>query len=154
MKEIPGNDEEVIFRKAADYCAASEHCISEVRQKLVYWKAESSSIEDILSKLIKQGFIDEKRYAGSFARGKFRNLKWGRIKIRFELKKKQINTALISAAIREINEKEYLECINDLITKKFKSLGGTTPENKVKVMRFLASKGFEPEIVNERILED
>lgn len=144
----------VLYRKAADYCAASEHCVSEVRLKLSLWQVDQEDAETIILRLLKEGFIDESRYASAFARGKFRNLQWGKTKIRFELKRKNIPGAVISKAIEEIDSDEYLECIQDLMKKKMKSLGGNSLQNRLKVMRFLAAKGFEPGLIQGMIRED
>jgi regulatory protein len=139
-------DEAVAFRKAADYCAAQDHCISEVKEKLKYWNVDPSLIGKILERLLSEGFIDEQRYAKAFVRGKFRNLQWGRIKIRYELHSKGISEQLIINALEEIDEESYLQCMIELAQKKIKNLGSTEP---LKVMRFLASKGFEPELIRK-----
>ncbi len=155
MAGSPKSDEEaILFRKAADYCARQEHCASEVRTKLKQWGAGAAETGKIIERLVQQGFLDEKRYAAAFARGKFRNLKWGRLKIIAELKARQLPSSFISEAMTTIAESEYRHCIADLLNKKIRSLGGYNRENRVKTMRFLAGKGFEPSLIAEVLKAD
>lgn len=140
-------DQRILLRKAADYCAEQERCISEVKLKFKVWKADQETAEKILSFLLEEGYINEERFARAFVRGKFKNLGWGRIKIRFELGKKKIPSALIGKALNEIKEEEYLKCIESLSEKKLKNLGGDNEQNRLKTMRFLASRGFEPSLI-------
>jgi regulatory protein len=141
----------VAFRKAADYCAIQERCISEVQQKLRLWEVDKASADEIIKRLLEEGFINEHRYATSFARGKFRILHWGRIKIKIELIRKFVARDHISIALQEIDESDYLKCLQTLLEKKIITLGGDTPENRFKAMRFAAGKGFEPELIQQII---
>ncbi len=136
----------VLYRKAADYCALQDRCITEIQSKLKYWGADPELTAQLTQALIEEGFIDEQRFANAFARGKFRNLQWGRVKIRFELKNKGITQSMIDKALLEIEEEAYLSCLNNLIAKKRKSVSGKDP---LKIMRFLASKGFETDVIRK-----
>ncbi len=148
------NEEGVAFRKAADYCAAQEHCVSEVRLKLHSWGISDNLTEPIIDHLLDEGFIDELRYAKAFARGKFRNLQWGKIKIRTELRIKKISPAHISSALSEIEPEEYSSCLKELLKKKVHSLGGINRENNYKAIRFALGKGFEADLVQTVLRED
>jgi regulatory protein len=139
----------VVFRKAADYCAIQDRCISEMRLKLQAWGINKEETDLIISRLLEEGFIDEQRFAIAFARGKFRNLHWGKIKISMELQRKNIGKGLIAKAFNEIDETEYLETLSKLLKKKTKELRINSVENRYKVMRFLAGKGFEPELIRK-----
>jgi regulatory protein len=144
----------VTYRKAADYCAVQERCFLEVKQKLQRWGAGKDDSEKIIRRMSEEGFINEQRYAVAFARGKFRNLHWGKIKIVIELKRKKINSNLITNAISQIEETEYLETISKLIAKKMRELRTNTMDNRFKAMRFVAGKGFEPELIRKIMKED
>jgi regulatory protein len=146
------NEVALAFRKAADYCAGQEHCTSEIRLKLNYWGFEKIA-EQIISHLLDEGFIDELRYAKAFSRGKFRNLHWGRIKIKAQLRAKRIDTNYIAIALRDIDEQEYNDCLTALVKKKMHELGGPSVKNNFKAMRFALSKGFETELIQE-VLRD
>lgn len=149
-KNIPP-ELEVVMRKARDYCALEEHCIAEVRNKLKRWKVDQSLHAPIISLLVSEDFINEQRYADAFVRGKFRNLHWGKVKLRYELSRKKIASGKINEALNKLDEEEYLQCLTELAKKKAATLGPTTLENQVKIARFLISKGFEPELINKNL---
>lgn len=137
-----------IQSKLEYYCAYQDRCHKEVEQKLRDYGADRDQSEDILLHLIKEDFLNEERYAQSYARGKFRMKKWGRMKIRTELKKNRLSDYCIRKGMEEIDEEEYLDCLINLISKKNR-------ESKVsdlfirrrRISEFLIRKGYEPDIV-------
>lgn len=135
------------LRKAADYCAVSEHCESEIRLKLYTWGLDPSISDKVIERLTDQGFIDDLRYACSFAEGKFHLLQWGKLKISNELRLKRLNSEIISQAIGKIDDSEYSDCLKKLIGKKMHELKSDTLENRNKAARFAMGKGFEPGLV-------
>lgn len=138
--------------KAMNYCSRSEHCIEDVRQKLWDWKVPEDEHEKIISSLIDNNFINEERYTVAFVRDKFRFNHWGRIKIRMMLKAKKIGTATIDDAISCIDDDEYFEVLRSLIEKESKRVKATTDyERKTKLLRYVASRGFETSIASELI---
>jgi regulatory protein len=141
------HDFRIMYRKIADYCAENEHCLYDIKLKLLYWKVDDQMIQEIVEKLKAEKFVDERRYAEAFARGKFRNLKWGKIKIRYELKNKRRPETYINQALAVIDPVEYNECLRGMAMQKIKSLGGNTTLNRQKTIRYLVGKGFEAEFV-------
>ena len=136
--------------RAASICSISEKCKSDIIKKLNDWKIEFNDINKIIEYLEKEKYIDEKRYAEFFVRDKFRFNKWGKIKISAELQKKQIPENYIYEALNQISTKDYLQTAKELLAKKEKSLKETDAyKRKTKLMRFLASRGFEQEIIYE-----
>ena len=148
-KEISSKDALI---KAQKLCARQEKCKSDIRKKLYDWKVPAETIESIINKLVDEKFIDEKRYAEYFVRDKFRFNKWGRIKIAYALKQKQIHQSIIDSALKEINDKEYRETLKNELQKKRKTLKDSeTFKIKEKLLRFAQSKGYEPEIIFDLI---
>ncbi|NVO21720.1 MAG: RecX family transcriptional regulator [Bacteroidetes bacterium] len=147
-------DTAVLFRKAADYCVIQDRCRQEIITKLTYWGADRDESDSILERLNKEGFLDEKRFAVAYARGKFRNLNWGRIRIIMELKRRNIPQGFISLATEEIDQEEYIETIGKLFRKKMKELRSDTKQNRLKAMRFLAGKGFELDLIRKFAKEE
>lgn len=141
------------FRKAADYCASQERCLEEIRIKMKQWGIEDALIGSTLNKLMEEGFINEQRFAAAFARGKFRMLRWGKIKISVELRLRKIPAGYISKALNEIDPAEYSGALKLMIQKKLSSLGHVTPDTENKVMNYAIGKGFEPELVRSVIKE-
>jgi len=143
-KEISPHDALV---KAQNLCAKQEKCKADIRKKLYDWKISSDDIENIINKLVTDKFIDEQRYAEYFVRDKFRFNKWGRIKITFALKQKQIPQDIINFAMQQIDENTYRESLKNELLKKHKSIkDAETYKIKEKLLRFAQSRGYELEI--------
>lgn len=136
-----------IVEKARLFCAYQERSSSEIILKLKEWELDNNRIEYIINKLIEEGFVDDNRYARLFVRGKFRQKKWGRIKIVYELKRKNIKGELIQQALTEIDDEEYMLVLKEVAEKKSRELNsGNTFQKKQKLYTYLISKGFEHEL--------
>src|SRR5690606_4316583 len=93
------------------YCAYQERCHEEVRQKLISREAAYSDVDVVINELIQYNYLNEERFAKAFAGGKFRAKKWGRTKILNELKFRKISPYLLNAAMKEIDEEAYIQCL-------------------------------------------
>lgn len=136
------------------YCAYQDRCHQEVEARLKYYRVIPEARELILLHLMEHNFLNEERFARSFARGKFRIKKWGRSRIERELKYKDISTYNIRRGLSEIDEQEYERTLRELAERKFES----TREDHVmkrrkKVADHLLRKGFESDRVYDVILE-
>lgn len=136
------------LEKARNYCAYQERCQQEVRNRLREWDQEEEVCENIIVELISGNFLNEERFARTFARGKFSIKKWGKQKIKFELKKRNISPFCISKGLQEINEDEYIVTIEESIEKLKKGLSFSR-ENKYKVAQTLIRRGFEQDLIFE-----
>jgi len=132
------------FDKIQRFCAYQERCSFDVEQKLRGMKIPQPEIAEIIRKLTLEGFLNDQRFAKAFVRGKFRINKWGRNKIGFELKSRNIEDKLIREAIKEIDEEEYRKTIRDLILKKKSEIKAEKNLNiREKMINFAAGKGYE-----------
>jgi len=134
--------------KAQLSCAYQERSQQEMRDKLYEWGLYSDAVENIIVHLITDNFLNEERFAKAFAGGKFRIKKWGRIKIKIELKKRKISDYCIRKAMEEIPDKEYIKTMKEIIAKKLKE----NPKGKEQVRHYKAaqyaiSRGFEGDLV-------
>jgi regulatory protein len=136
-----------ILIKLASFCAYQERTLKEVRQKLREWEVAEDDAEPVIAELIAQNYLNEERFARSFARGKFRVKKWGRLKIRQEMKLRGLSNELIQKGLTEIDGDAYEEVLRDLLEKKARSLRGESLAVKQKIVRFALSRGFESDIV-------
>src|SRR5690606_26754360 len=92
---------EQALQKLKHYCAYQERSHSEVVEKLYslgVWKREHDAI---IASLIEEGYLNEERFAIAFAGGKFRMKKWGRTKIKYELKQRQVSEYSIKKALKQ-----------------------------------------------------
>lgn len=141
-----------LLHKAASYCSISEHCISEVKNKLRAWEVGEADQKKIIDKLIEDDFINEKRFAVAYVRDKFRLNKWGKIKITMALREKGIDKDLINSALDKIDEGEYEELLSTLLKNKSKTIKYEFEyEKQGKLYRFAQSRGFENSVI-ERAL--
>ena len=143
---------EEALAKLQKYCAYQDRCHQEVRTKLLKLGIYGDSLESIMVDLITENFLNEERFAKSYARGKFRIKHWGRIRIKQELKLRNISVYCIKKAMQEIEEEDYLLTIRALLKKKNKSLKeANLYQRKNKLARYLLQKGFETGLIWEQI---
>lgn len=132
------------LNKAAAYCTLCERCISEVSKKLTTWGVPPAEQQRIIDRLQDEGFINEERYCRAFVNDKLRFNRWGRVKIRAALYEKQLPREYITQAIEDIDEEEYMQTLHDLVATKQRELKNEDFATKQKIIRFAASRGFEP----------
>jgi len=139
--------------KVKQYCAYQERCHAEVRDKLYSFGLRKTEVEEIISELITENYLNEERFAIHFAGGKFRMKQWGKIKIKQALKAKQVSDYCIRKALKEIDSKEYQKTFQKLAEQKLKTLKSERNIfiKKRKMQDFLLQKGFEMEMIREAI---
>ena len=148
---------EELLHKAASYCSISEHCISDVEDKLSAWGMSEDKKHKIIDKLIEDDFINEKRYCIAFTKDKFHFNKWGKIKISYSLKQKGLDSKLIDMALKTIDEGEYEEMLAVLLKNKLKTIKWEYEYEKMgKLFNFAQSRGFESNVIDRviRTLKD
>lgn len=139
-----------VKKKIASYCAYQERCQQEVRNKLYTYGLHKNEVEELISWLITENFLNEERFAQTFAGGKFRVKQWGRLKITQALQQKEISSYCIKKGLAEIEDSTYVETIKKLAEKKlneFQLKISNTYQLKDKTSKFLISRGFEPDLV-------
>jgi regulatory protein len=140
------------LQKLARYCVYQDRCHQEVEKKLQSMNMIPQARAHIISELIQQDFLNEERFALQFVRGKFNQKGWGRIRLKQELKRRDISEYLINKALNQIKEAEYLEKLENLALKKYKQLGQDQSwYAKSRLKNHLIYKGFEFELVLDEI---
>ncbi|REH56658.1 regulatory protein [Tenacibaculum gallaicum] len=143
---------EEIKRKIEQYCVYQDRCHKEVEQKLKEYKLIPEAREYILLHLLEHNFLNEERFAKSFARGKFRIKKWGKERIVRELKFRDITAYNITSALKEIDEEEYIKTLYNLVEKKNESVSETNHfKRKKKIADYLLYRGFESNLIYEAL---
>jgi regulatory protein len=138
--------------RGAKYCALQERSQQQLRDKLYDWGLYGDEVEEVISWLISEDFINEERFAQSYARGHFNQKKWGRIKIKQGLEQKKISAYCIKIGLKEIDDEAYQNTINSLLEKKWKTLKESNQYiKKQKAVRYLLQKGYESDLVWESV---
>ena len=141
-------DPHLALIKMQSWCAYQERCQQDTRNKLYELGLWPEAIENIIVKLIEDNFINEERFAMQFAKGKFNIKKWGRIKIKQELRQKRVGDYCLKKAMLQIDEVDYLNTLKILIEKKRKLISEKNAiKLKYKLMNYALSKGYEKDLV-------
>ena len=147
-------DIKIAIERLKNYCALQDRCQWNVTQKMKEWGLLEMTQNHILEILIQEKYVDEERFAQSFCRGKFIIKKWGKVKITNELKKKKISDICIKKGLEEIDLTEYDLLLENLLTKKNDTLRDKNHfTRKSKLARFLIQRGFEGNLVWDKIRE-
>lgn len=141
--------------KLQRYCAYQERCHREVRSKLLELGIYGQTLEEIMADLIQENFLNEERFARSFARGKFRMKQWGRNRIVRELKMRDISAYCIRKAMEEIREDDYLKTLSEVLERRATHISETNDfARKSKLAQYAMSRGFEVELVWQALTVD
>ena len=141
-------------KKLERYCAYQERCHLEVVQKLKGMGMIPEAIDLIVVQLIQENYLNEERFARSYARGKFNIKKWGRNRIVLELKRRQISPYNIKAALEEIDLGDYLDALDALAEKRMGQIREGDPQKRRKKLAdYLIYRGWEPQLVMEKVAE-
>lgn len=136
------------------YCSYQDRCYKDVNNKLNSFNLIIEAREKILAYLIEHNFINEERFAKSFARGKHNYKNWGKVRITNELKFRDISSRLIKTALDEIPEDIYLENFHTLAEKNWQSIKERKgPKKSKKFVDFLLRKGYESQIIYDKLKE-
>ncbi len=148
QRKFVDSSPESLRKKIYHYCAYQERSHLEVKNKLYSLGLPSYQVDELISHLITEGYLNEERFARAFAGGKFRLKNWGRIKIIQALEGKGVTANCIKIGLKDIDEADYLKTIESLVHKKLNHLD--EPNTFVKrdlVAKYIIQKGFEPELV-------
>ena len=151
------------FSRMAALCSVSEHCESEIREKLQKAGMFDADIQRLIDALYDGGYLDTARYCRAFARDKLRFAHWGRIKIQQALRMKGLPDSDIRRALSDLDEElgeEYRSILKDTLQQKARSLGMRLTEEgeeegdeedgetsgryarRQKLIRFAVGRGF------------
>lgn len=130
------------------YCAYQERSHLEVRNKLYEFGLMRDEIDEIITHLISENYLNEERFAKAFAGGKFRIKKWGRIKIVNALESKGLTKNCIKIGLKEIDDDDYLKTLSTILESKAEVI---TDENiyvrRDKLSQYAIAKGYEADLV-------
>ncbi|GAA4046725.1 regulatory protein RecX [Flavobacterium chungnamense] len=145
---------EDIVQKLEYYCSYQERCHIEVSEKLRSFVLNQQEKDKIIVHLIEHNFLNEERFASVFSISKFHQKKWGKIRIKNELKARKISDYLVNKALKEIPTEEYEMTFETLSEKHWETI---TEKNDLKKRKkfcdYLLRKGWESERIYEKVKE-
>lgn len=138
--------------KATEVCSREEKCSFDIELKCREWQLSKEDTAKVISYLITEKFIDNQRYATSYVNDKFRFNKWGKIKLAYTLRQKQVEEKFIREALTHLLEDAYLKVLTDLLSAKAKSVKDINPyTRRGKLLAFAQSHGFEADVARKII---
>ena len=143
---------EKALQKIKHFCAYQERSHKETKEKLYSFGLRKNDTESLLSFLIEENYLNEERYAVHFSGGRFRLKHWGRVKIAYELKQKQVSPYNIKRALLSISEEEYLQMLQKVAAQKWELLKEETfLLRKSKLIQYLLQKGYEQPLIQQTL---
>lgn len=154
MDKTKGYTIQEATKKIESYCAYQDRCHKEVVSKLKEMGMIPLAIDTIIAQLIEDRFLNEERFAKSFARGKFNIKKWGKNRIVNELKFRNISKYNITTALKEIDPNEYFNTLDALANKRLQQISETNiQKRRKKLADYLLYRGWESHLVYEKLKE-
>ena len=144
-------EEKLILEKIKSYCQYQERCTKEVRKKLYNLKTSTESTEKIISFLTNNDFLNDERFVKFFIQGKLRIKKWGKIKLKYELKSRGINYQIIQTYINDIPDNEYISYFEEFSSNKIKFLKGTMDQKKRSFINYFTYRGWENDLIYQKL---
>lgn len=137
-------EQTIAYDKAAVLCSRSEYCTYEIGEKLKLWGLSPKEAVLVIENLIAEKYIDDERFARAYAKDKFKFNRWGKQKIAYMLRSKNIPAEIIELAFEEIEDENYTDKLRILLADKTKSIKAKDNYDlRNKLMRFALGRGFE-----------
>lgn len=138
-----------VLDKLQALCSGRECCVSELREKaLKLLSGDEEGAEEIVSKLISDGYADDSRYAEAFARDKAYISGWGPIKISYMLRTKGIADAVIRKALNEVDNDRAEARMTKVLQTKYNAIKDD-PQWRLKLIKFGLTRGYDYDSVSE-----
>lgn len=151
-KKILSDDE---FNRAKNFALGkisyAQKTSFEIEKILKNNNFSNESIQKTIDFLNEYGILNDELFVKSYVSDKHNISRWSKNKIRYSLKAKKISDELIEKYLEIINDEQEYEKAYNFALKKARN--DFSIENKQKVYRYLAGKGFEFDIINKVVSE-
>ena len=142
------------YSKMAQLCSRSEQCTADIRRKMMVYELIDEIVDEIITKLQKDKFLDDKRFVKAYVSDKFRLNRWGKMKMRHYLKMKGLSDELIQEGLDSIDDEKYVAALIKTMKDKAKTIKKKNKFEKMgQIIRFTQSRGFEPELIHRYLKE-
>ena len=137
--------EKQVFDALSAQCARREYCTADVRRKVLQrLEFDAAAAEAVVSALVDEGYVDDRRYAAAYAREKSSLSGWGPVKIRTTLLARGIPREVVLEALEEIDPERASAKLEKVLEAKWRTLQDD-PQGRLKLIRFALSRGYDYE---------
>ena len=141
-----------LLDRARRYCALAEQCETGVRQKLIAWGAVAAEVEPVIACLRDEDYLNDTRYACSYAESKILHQHWGRQKVLYQLRLKRLSKEAIAAGMKVVDDDTYYAILREEAEKKLRLLEPEYSDDRQRrLFTFLTSRGFSLSEINHVI---
>ncbi len=138
------------FSRLASLCARREYCQSDMLEKMRQWGLSDEDQAAVMQKLIEGTYVDDERYAHAYVNDKVRYGKWGPLKIAQGLRMKHIAEHIVSSALGDVDDEDYLDVLRPLVRQKMRTTRAASDyELRMKVTKAVLSRGFTLELIRQ-----
>lgn len=145
---------EQVLLKLTTMCSSAEHCSGEMIKKMENWEVSPEMQAEVMEYLVKEKYIDDRRFCRFFVNDKIKYNKWGRRKVEQALWEKRIDSSISAEVLDEIPAEMYVDILKPLLNDKKKTVKGRNDyEIRCKLVRFALGRGFTYDIINQCVDE-
>jgi len=143
-----------VFQRAGKLLAAKQRSVEELRERLLEGRgATKANVEEVIERLREYGYLDDARYAHSYATLRVQQRPIGRQRLERDLWTKKIDKTTIEAALDQVFEAvPEIDLIDRAIEKRVRLRG--RPKDRAeakKLFDHLLRQGFAFELVSEKV---
>jgi regulatory protein len=150
----PAKARERVFQRAAKLLAARQRSVAELRERLSEGRGATREIvETVIERLREYGYLDDAKFAQSYASLRLRERPIGRRRLQRDLWLKKVDKATAETALDEVFEATpESDLIDRAIAKRIRLRGKPrTREDAKKLFDHLLRQGFAFELVGEKV---
>ena len=142
------------FERAVKLLAAKPRSVAELRERLLQRRGTSKAVvETVIARLREYGYLDDERYAFSYASSKVKQRPLGRRRLERDLKFKKIENNVAAEALELVySETPEEQLIDRAIEKRIRLRG--RPKDRAeakKLFDHLLRQGFSFDLVSEKV---
>lgn len=141
---------EQALRSLMNLCVKAERSEFDVRRLLERWGVAEGERQRIVDTLVRERFVDNRRYAEAYVREKVRFSGWGRYKIRAALRAKRIDESIVEVALEQVDGASMREKLEHRLQMKMnRTRARDAYDLRGKLVRYGAGLGFDTDTVLE-----
>jgi regulatory protein len=106
-------DQQALLAYAVKLLAGRAHSTGELREKLRRRAEQPSAVDAVLARLKENGYLDDQKFAETFASARLANDKLGKARVARDLRQRRVAASLVDRTVRkvyqDVNEESLIE---------------------------------------------